>query len=142
MKLFFTLFIACLSLVSSFAQSEQFTVEKMWSLTRLSNSLISPNEKWAFFQTTDYDYTKNKGITSYHLIDLKSKKQQRIPIENAANISWSPSNQLMYTQANNNETTIHTWDPLTNVVANFASLGNVEIDGLVFSPDGKRFATL
>ena len=142
MKLFFSLFVACLSLVSSFAQSEQFTVEKMWSLTRLSNSLISPNEKWAFFQTTDYDYIKNKGITSYYLIDLKSKKQQRIPIENAANISWSPSNQLLYTQAHNNETTIHTWDPLTNVVGNYASLGNVEIDGLVFSPDGKRFATL
>lgn len=142
MKLFFSLFVACLSLVSSFAQSEQFTVEKMWSLTRLSNSLISPNEKWAFFQTTDYDYTKNKGITSYYLIDLKSKKQQRIPIENAANISWSPSNQLLYTQVHNNETTIYTWDPLTNVVGNYASLGNVEIDGLVFSPDGKRFATL
>ena len=142
MKLLFTLFIACLSLISNYAQSEQFTVEKMWSLTRLSNALISPNEKWAFFQTTDYDYTKNKGITTYHLIDLKSKKQQRIPIENAANISWSPSNELMYTQANNNETTIHNWNPLTNVVGNYASLGNVEIDGLVFSPDGKRFATL
>lgn len=142
MKLFFTLFFACLSLVSSFAQSEQFTVEKMWSLTRLSNSLISPNEKWAFFQTTDFDYTKNKGVNTYNLIDLKTKKQQRIPIENCSNISWSAANKLIYTLSDNNETTINSWDPITNTVTQFASLGNVSIDGLVFSPDGKRFATL
>jgi len=142
MKLLFTLFIACLSLVSSFAQSEQFTVEKMWSLTRLSNSLISPNEKWAFFQTTDFDYTKNKGVNTFNLIDLKTKKQQRIPIENCSNISWSAANKLIYTLSDNNETTIHSWDPITNTVTQFASLGNVSIDGLVFSPDGKRFATL
>lgn len=142
MKLFLSLFVSCISFFSSFAQSEQFTVEKMWSLTRLSNSLISPNEKWVFYQTTDYDYTKNKGVSAYQLIDLKTKKQQNIPIENAANISWSPTNQLMYTQVINNETTIYSWDPLTNVVDKFAALGNVAIDGIVFSPDGKRFATL
>lgn len=142
MKLLCCLFVAAFTLGSSIAQSENFTVEKMWSLTRLSNSLISPNEKWAFFQTTDFDYTKNKGVNTYNLIDLKTKKQQRIPIENCSNISWSAANKLIYTLSDNNETTIHSWDPITNTVTQFASLGNVSIDGLVFSPDGKRFATL
>lgn len=132
-----------LTLVASFSVNAQdFNPEKLWSLNRISGTLAAPNETWVFYQSTQYDYTQNKGTTQAILVDLKTQKSQVLPISGAWNFSWTKSNELVFLQGDENGTNLKKFNPLSNNIQVLHSFGKTEVEGLTLSEDGTRFATL
>lgn len=127
---------------SIFGQEPQFSVEKMWSLTRLSGSIVSPNEKHIFYQETNYDYTKNAGTTTPFLMDIPSQKRSSIAIEGAWNVVWNSNNELVYLITEENHTVMKSYNPTTKTSTTLHDFEETEIEGFVLSSDEKRFATL
>lgn len=124
------------------ANAQEFTPEKMWSLNRISGTLGSPNEEWVVYQSTKYDYTINKGKTSTQIIDLKTGKTSPLSIEGAWNFSWNAENQLIFLQAVGSELQLQSLNPVNKTIKTLHTFGPLSVEGLVMSPDGKRFATL
>lgn len=142
MKQLIWLCLVVLTTGSVLGQSEKFTVEKMWSLTRLSGATVSPNEKWVFYQTTVYDYIKNSGVTTSHLMDLGTRKTTDIPISGGYNFMWTTGNELYFLQTENEQTSLKSWNPATLKTTTVHFFGQVSIEGITVSSDGNRFATL
>lgn len=141
MKFNFLLVCLILTLFGN-AQESKFTPEKMWELDRLSGTIASPNEKWAVYGVTDYDWTANKGKTSYYLYDLATRKRNVLPIDGAWNLAWNRANQLTFLISEGDNTLLKALDPIANTQQTLHNFGNTAIEGLVISYDGKRFATL
>lgn len=138
--LFTLLFLHCSSLI--FAQEPQFNVEKMWSLTRLSGSIVSPNEQFIFFQETNYDYTKNAGTSASYLLELPGYKRTQISLNGAWNFVWNSNNELVYLVAEENHTVMKAYNPITKTTTTLHDFEETAIEGFVLSSDNKRFATL
>lgn len=140
-RLLFTLvFLHCSSLI--FAQEPQFNVEKIWSLTRLSGSIVSPNEQFIFLQETNYDYTKNAGTSTSYLLELAGYKRTQISLSGAWNFVWNSNNELVYLVAEENHTVMKAYNPITKTTTTLHDFEETAIEGFVLSPDNKRFATL
>jgi dipeptidyl aminopeptidase/acylaminoacyl peptidase len=133
------LFSSCISS----AQENQFTVEKMWSLTRLGGTQVSPNEKWAFYQTTNYDYTKNSGTTTSVIMDLATHQIVVYPeIQQGYNYMWDASNSLYFLVSEGNHTLLKKWNPQTNTSTLLNDFNEASIEGILLSPDGNHLVTL
>ena len=63
-----TLLIAISPLASNAAASGTMSAEKMWSLTRLGDTDISPDGRLAVVSVTRFDMKKNKGYTDLWLV--------------------------------------------------------------------------
>ena len=63
-----TLLIAISPLASNAAASGTMSAEKMWSLTRLGDTDISPDGRLAVVSVTRFDIKKNKGFTDLWLV--------------------------------------------------------------------------
>lgn len=118
------------------SQKKAFTVEQLWQLNRLSGTSVSPNEQWAFYQTTSYDLASNKGTTTGFLMDLKTGISKEIFAAGSSfsNISWTKSNELTWLRTTGDKTEL--------VVKNIATqtdkvlfTSNQEIEGLLLSDD-------
>ncbi|MDR0803173.1 S9 family peptidase [Fluviicola sp.] len=141
-KLSILLVLITSSLLQFQATAQEFTPEKMWSLNRVSGTLGSPNEEWMLYQSTKYDYTVNKGKTSSLLVELKTGKTQILDLGGAWNFSWNAENQLVFLQSVGSELQLQSLNPVTKAIKTLHTFGPLSVEGLVMSPDGKRFATL
>lgn len=124
------------------AQSSVFDIETLWKLKRVGGSKVSPNEKWLIFQCTSYEVQKNKGTTSTILLDLNTRERKEILNATAYNLEWNAQNQLTFLEAEGSNTVLSVYDPATGTESVLHNFGDLAIDGLVMSRDGKRFATL
>src|SRR5687767_7661994 len=103
MKKSLFLFLSLVIASGSFAQKEQFTVEHLWQLKRLSGTVVSPDEKWAFYQLTSYDVAANKGASAGYLVELSSGKTTEIfPLGTSfRNVTWDKSGRLIWLRDGN-----------------------------------------
>ena len=132
-----------LSVVSSaLAQTAEFTIETLWQLKRISGTIVSPNEKWLVYQSTSYKMEANAGTTTTHLMDLNTRVTKEILTSGSWNLIWTADNKLAFLDSNGNNTLLNSYDPATGVTSLLFNFTDTQIDGLVLSPDGKRFATL
>ena len=126
----------------SHSQSNDFDIEALWKLKRISGTKASPNEKWIVFQATSYEMEKNKGTTVTYLMDLVTREQKEILNTTAYNIDWNKNNQLVFLETEGSNTHLASFDPASNKKAILHNFGDAAIDGIVLSPEGTRFATL
>ena len=139
-----SIFLALIAgaLVQFQLKAQEFTPEKMWSLNRISGTLGTSNEEWMIYQSTKYDYTINKGKTNTILVELKTGKTSILDLDGAWNFSWNSENHLVFLQNTGSEIELKSLNPSTKAVKVIYNFGAAQVEGLVLSPDGKRFATL
>ena len=53
-------------------QSQRMSPELLWKLGRLGESSVSPDGKQVAYTVRHYELAKNKGLSSLHVVDLKS----------------------------------------------------------------------
>jgi dipeptidyl aminopeptidase/acylaminoacyl peptidase len=136
----FLLLISCISVNKTYAQA--FNAEKLWSLNRLSNSSVSPNEKWIVYQSTSYDYKQNRGTTSTVLLDRKTNKSETLALPNVWNLAWTPSSDLVFLQSINNETLLQKYSPIAKTTITLFNFGNLAVSEVMLSNDGKTLVSL
>ncbi len=124
------------------AQSNEFDIETLWKLKRISGTKVSPNEKWILFQATSYEMEKNKGTTVNYLMDLATKEKKEILNSSAYNIDWTPTNHLVFLENEGSNTHLSKYDPVAGTKTILHNFGDTGIDGFVMTADGNRFATL
>lgn len=137
---FFLLFV-----LGSFAKilfAQDFTAEKLWSLDRLSGSIVSPNEQWIVYQSTAYNYKENKGNTTTFLLDRKSGKSEMLPLQSCWNFLWLSNNELAFLKVVEEETQLQKYSPITKATSTITNFGKTEILGVALSKYGKTCATL
>lgn len=143
MKKLILLTALTLSVVSSaLAQTAEFTIETLWQLKRISGTIVSPNEKWLVYQSTSYKVEANSGTTTTHLMDLNTRVTKEILTSGSWNLSWTADNKLTFLDNQGSNTVLNSFDPATGATSLMFNFTDTQIDGLVLSPDGKRFATL
>lgn len=142
MKNLGVVFILLFSTIHSFAQ-QTFTVEKLWDLNRLGGTVISPNEQYAFYSTTHYELSTNKGKTTGFLLDLKTQQTKEIFSAGSSffNVVWSPSNTLLFARGTEKGSEIVEKTISTNTDKILYS-GSAELEGFTISADGKTLVTL
>jgi len=143
MKKLILLSVLTLSLVSSaLSQTAEFTIETLWQLKRISGTIVSPNEKWLVYQATAYKVEANSGTTTTYLMDLNTRVTKEILTSGSWNLSWTAENKLAFLDSEGDNTVLKSYDPANGSTSLLFNFTDTQIDGLVLSPDGKRFATL
>lgn len=143
MKNSFLLMAFLLVLGKGFSQKETFTVELMWKLKRLSGTVVSPDEKWAFYQTTSYDLAANKGQSTGFLMNVATGETNECFAAGSSfrNVMWDNANMLWFLRSGAEKTELVKMNPAnktTTVVHTF----DEEVEGVVVSDNGMRFAAL
>lgn len=139
-----SLFLLLLLVIASgsFAQKEQFTVEHLWQLKRLSGTVVSPDEKWAFYQLTSYDVAANKGASAGYLVELSSGKTTEIfPLGTSfRNVTWDKSGRLIWLRDGNAGTQLvaQKMQGTEEILHTFSA----DVDGFILSDDGNSIAAL
>jgi dipeptidyl aminopeptidase/acylaminoacyl peptidase len=140
LSIFIALFLSAFARIQAIAQ--EFTPEKMWSLNRISGTMGSPNEEWMIYQSSKTDYTENNSKTITYLTELKTGKSSTLAIDRAWNFAWNSENQLTFLQSVGSEIQLQKINPVTKEIKTLHQFGVIEVDGIILSSDGKRFATL
>lgn len=145
MKKILFLLVALFTFSIGFSQKEIFTVDHLWKLQRLAGTTVSPDEKWAYYQTTSYDVAANSGKTGGYLMDLASGTTTElfVPGSDFWNVVWDKNNTLWWLRSSDAGTELVKMKPLTDkmptVVYTFESQ---EVEGFIFSANQEYIATL
>jgi len=143
MKNLFTAFLTILLAGNSFSQKETFTIEHLWKLNRLSGTVISPDEKWAFYQSTSYDVAENKGTSTGYIIELSTGKTQLfIPAGAFWNVVWDKSGSLMWLRPSEKGTELVKQKPQSDKLPKVITTFESEVEGFTFSDDLNYIVTL
>ena len=60
MKIFYSAILVVLLLSSTTMAKRAMTVEDLWTMKRIGDFCLSPDEKWIAFSLTDYQMETNK----------------------------------------------------------------------------------
>jgi|YNPMSStandDraft_1061717.scaffolds.fasta_scaffold20131_2 dipeptidyl aminopeptidase/acylaminoacyl peptidase len=96
-KIFQTVFILLAIAVKVFSQNFLLP-EELWKIERVENFVVSPDMKYAVFQSTKYDIEKNKGNTDLNLLDLTSGRIKKLTTnpEGDSNPKWAADSRTIY----------------------------------------------
>jgi dipeptidyl aminopeptidase/acylaminoacyl peptidase len=135
MRIFLVAILSVLVLNRLAAQKELFTEDHLWKLRRLSGTSVSPDEKWAFYQTTSYDVAANRGKNTGFLYETASGKTTVVFNEGTPfrNVVWDDSGRLIWLSDEDGGTRIKAAKPNGKT----EDLGSIpaEADGFLFSRD-------
>lgn len=140
--------LTILAAATTFAQTKTFTEEDLWKLKRLSGTVVSQNEKWAFYQTTSYDVAANKGTTTGFLMEIATGKTREVYTGGKSfwNVGWSSDGALTWLRSAGDKTEFVKL-PVNN--ASVVSVAEIiiasfdgEVEGIVLSTDGKYIVAL
>jgi len=143
MKVPFLLFLSFFLLINSYAQKETFTIDHLWKLKRLSGTVVSPDEKWAFYQSTSYDVPANKGTSTGYLMEIATgKTTECLPAGSSFwNVTWDNAGNLVWLRSNGSGTELVKKKPFTDKTEVIATFDG-EVEGVTFSDDLRYLATL
>ncbi len=122
--------------------AQEFTAEKLSALNRISGTTVSPSEQWMIYQITQVNYKQNNSVTTHRLVNLTLNQTSDLNLNSAWNFFWSKTNELYFLQTENNSILLKKYNPVSQQYTTLHNFKTTEVEGLVMSEDGTRFATL
>jgi len=116
------------------------TPELMWKFGRIGSPTLSPCGKMLAFTTTYYNLQENKGVTNLYIMSTDGGEPKKITDETGSesNLQWIPDNKtIRFLSTRGGNSQIWEAKPDGTELKQISSIDG-DIDGFVFSPDGKK----
>lgn len=125
--------IIALSAAASLNAQNVMTPEKLWTLNRLSISVVQPNGNQLIYSIGKVDLNTEKTAKSNFLLNLQNNQTSALNLGNKSLIQWDKNG--IYAVENGK---IYLSKDTGNSWTEFFEIG--QVDNIVISPDGKKIA--
>ena len=128
--------------VSVFAQKRAMTIEDLWSIRRIKEIAVSPDDRWIAFAATQYDMTNNSKETDIYIVSSNGGTSRRLTTNPASDSRprWSPDGELLaFISERNGKPQIFVI-PMAGGEAHQIAKVATGVDDFIWSPDGKHIA--
>jgi len=143
MKKTFTIILLLYLFTVPYASAKRAqTVEDMWTMKRIKDIALSPDEKQIAFSVTEYNMEKNSGQTDIWLTSSTGGNTKRLTTNPGNDLSpkWLPDGSaVLFLSDRNGSRQIYSL-PLSGGEAVQMTHLPVDIESFIISPQGNRFA--
>ena len=120
-------------------QSDILTPEVLWSMGRIGEFSVSPDNQQVVYSVTDYSIEENKGTSRIYIIDADGNNMKCLTNGKVSEYSpvWTPAGKIAFMTAANE--TMQIWEMDANG-DNRTQITDVadDLTGFKYSPDGKH----